>query len=63
MEIILLEMFLNEIWNPGNFPEGYKPLDFVKKNLPSILRNPLIVNILFLSEDVEKWGFRAFQNL
>ena len=56
-------MFLNEIWNPGNFPEGYKPLDFVKKDLPSILRNPLIANILFLSEDVEKWGFRAFQNL
>jgi ATP-dependent DNA helicase RecG len=45
-----------EIWNPGNFPEGYKPLDFVKKDLPSILRNPLIANILFLSEDVEKWG-------
>lgn len=56
-------MFLNEIWNPGNFSKGYKPLDFVKKDLPSILRNPLIVNILFLSEDVEKWGFRAFQNL
>lgn len=45
-----------EIWNPGNFPEGYKPLDFVKKELPSILRNPLIANVLYLSEDVEKWG-------
>jgi ATP-dependent DNA helicase RecG len=45
-----------EIWNPGNFPEGYKPLDFVEKELPSILRNPLISNILYLSEDVEKWG-------
>jgi ATP-dependent DNA helicase RecG len=45
-----------EIWNPGNFPEGYKPIDFVKKELPSVLRNPLIANILFLSEDVEKWG-------
>jgi len=45
-----------EIWNPGNFPAGYKPLDFVNKDLPSILRNPLIANILFLSEDVEKWG-------
>jgi ATP-dependent DNA helicase RecG len=45
-----------EIWNPGNFPQGYKPLDFVKKELPSILRNPLIANILYLSEDAEKWG-------
>jgi ATP-dependent DNA helicase RecG len=45
-----------EIWNPGNFPHGYNPLDFVKKELPSILRNPLIANILYLSEDVEKWG-------
>jgi ATP-dependent DNA helicase RecG len=45
-----------EIWNPGNFPEGFVPLDFVKKDLPSILRNPLIANILFLSEDIEKWG-------
>lgn len=26
--------------------------------MPSILRNPLIANILFLSEDVEKWGSR-----
>lgn len=45
-----------EIWNPGNFPEGYIPFDFIKKETPSILRNPLIANILYLSEDIEKWG-------
>ncbi|MFH1065631.1 MAG: ATP-binding protein [Nanoarchaeota archaeon] len=45
-----------EIWNPGDFPEGYKPQDFIRKELPSILRNPLIANILYLSADIEKWG-------
>jgi len=45
-----------EIWNPGNFPEGYIPNDFIKKETPSILRNPLISNILYYSEDIEKWG-------
>ena len=45
-----------EIWNPGDFPEGYKPRDFIKKDLPSILRNPIIANMLYLSSDIEKWG-------
>jgi ATP-dependent DNA helicase RecG len=45
-----------EIWNSGNFPEGYEPKDFIEKENPSILRNPLIANTLYLSEDIEKWG-------
>ena len=45
-----------EIWNPGNFPEGYSPEDFIKKETPSILRNPTVANILYLSADIEKWG-------
>ena len=45
-----------EIWNPGNFPEGYEPIDFIENENPSILRNPLIANILYLSDDIEKWG-------
>ena len=45
-----------DIWNPGDFPQGYTPDDFIKKDLPSIPRNPLIANILYLSEDIEKWG-------
>jgi len=36
--------------------EGYNPIDFIKKETPSILRNPLISNVLYLSEDIEKWG-------
>jgi len=45
-----------DIWNPGDFPQGYTPDDFIKRELPSILRNPMIANILYLSEDIEKWG-------
>ena len=45
-----------EVWNTGNFPEGYKPEDFIKKEIPSVLRNPTIANIMYLSKDIEKWG-------
>ncbi|MBI4980944.1 putative DNA binding domain-containing protein [Candidatus Woesearchaeota archaeon] len=45
-----------DIWNPGDFPSGYTPLDFITADLPSILRNPLVANILYLSADIEKWG-------
>ena len=48
------------IYNPGEFPLGYKPEDFIENNLPSMVRNPLILRTLFLSEDVESYssGFR-----
>ena len=48
-----------EIFNPGEFPEGYKPEDFIKGE-GSIPRNPLIANTLYLSKDIEKGdsGFR-----
>ncbi len=45
-----------EIYNPGQFPEGYYPEDFIKGEERSILRNPLIANTLYLSKDIEKWG-------
>lgn len=44
------------IYNPGEFPIGYKPEDFVSGNLPSIERNPLILDTLYLSDDVESYG-------
>lgn len=44
------------IYNPGEFPIGYKPEDFVKEDLPSMERNPLILDTLYLSEDVEAYG-------
>ena len=45
-----------EIWNPGEFPSEFKPMDFVKMELPSILRNPKIAKILYFNKKIEKWG-------
>ena len=45
-----------EIYNPGQFPEGYTPHDFIKGTERSILRNPLIAHTLYLSKDIERWG-------
>ncbi len=45
-----------EIFNVGRFPEDKTPEDYIKGNGESILRNPLIANTLFLSNDIEKWG-------
>ena len=44
------------IYNPGAFPIGYDPEDFVKENLQSMVRNPLILDTLYLSEDVEAYS-------
>ncbi len=45
-----------EIYNPGQFPEGYTPKDFIKGTERSILRNPLIAHTLYLCKDIERWG-------
>jgi hypothetical protein len=45
-----------EIYNPGPFPEGLTPEDYIKKNLPSNSRNPLIANTLYKSREIEQWG-------
>lgn len=45
-----------EIYNPGTFPDDLTPYDFIGKNLPSIKRNKLILDVLFRSKDVEKSG-------
>jgi ATP-dependent DNA helicase RecG len=45
-----------EIYNPGRFPEGLKPEDFITGEERSVLRNPLLANTLFLSKDIERWG-------
>lgn len=44
------------IYNPGEFPIGYKPEDFISHDTPSIIRNPLILKTLFLSDDIESYG-------
>ncbi|MEW5897338.1 MAG: RNA-binding domain-containing protein [Nanoarchaeota archaeon] len=45
-----------EIYNPGQFPEGYTPKDFIKGTERSILRNPLTAHTLYLSKEIERWG-------
>ena len=44
------------IYNPGAFPIGYDPEDFVRENLQSMIRNPLILDTLYLSEDAEVYS-------
>jgi ATP-dependent DNA helicase RecG len=45
-----------EIYNPGQFPDEIEPEDFIKGRGHSILRNPLIAETMFRSEDIEKWA-------
>jgi ATP-dependent DNA helicase RecG len=45
-----------EIYNPGAFPEGLTPEDFIKGKERSILRNPLLAETLYKSKEIEKWG-------
>ena len=45
-----------EVYNPGDFPEGLTPRDFIEGRERSVLRNPLISQVLYFSKDVERWG-------
>lgn len=45
-----------EIYNPGNFPDLLKPDDYIKDEEESVLRNPIIAEILYKSKDIEMWG-------
>ncbi|MCK4795804.1 MAG: transcriptional regulator, partial [Spirochaetes bacterium] len=45
-----------EIYNPGTFPEGLTPEDFIKGKERSVLRNPLIAEMFYYSKDIERWG-------
>jgi ATP-dependent DNA helicase RecG len=45
-----------EIYNPGAFPEGYEPQDFIDRQERPIRRNPRIARILYYSKDVESFG-------
>lgn len=44
------------VFNPGQFPSGYTPNDFAYNGVNSVLRNPLITQILYYSNDIEAWG-------
>ena len=45
-----------EIYNPGPFPIGITPEDFIKGEGRSIHRNPLLARIMYYSKDIENFG-------
>jgi len=44
------------IYNNGSFPNNLTPHDFIKQDISSYKRNPIILDVLFRSKDVEKSG-------
>ncbi|MDR0491064.1 MAG: putative DNA binding domain-containing protein, partial [Oscillospiraceae bacterium] len=45
-----------EIYNPGTFPEGMTPKDFIEGNMRSVKRNPLLAQLLYYTKDIENFG-------
>ena len=45
-----------EIYNPGTFPEGITPDDYIKGQGRTIHRNPLLAQIMYYSKDIERFG-------
>lgn len=45
-----------EIYSPGQFPDGYEPIDFINHPERPIRRNPKIAQILYYSKDIESFG-------
>lgn len=45
-----------EIYNPGSFPEGFEPQDFISRPERPIRRNPKIARTLYYSKEIESFG-------
>ena len=45
-----------EIYNPGTFPEGYTPEEFIKGDKRSVKRNPLVADLMYYVKDIERFG-------
>jgi len=45
-----------EIYNPGTFPEGLTPEDYINGHERSYLRNPKIAEIFYYTRDIDRWG-------
>ena len=45
-----------EIYNPGTFPEGITPYDYIRGKGRTIHRNPLLAQIMYYSKDIERFG-------
>jgi ATP-dependent DNA helicase RecG len=44
------------IYSPGEYASKYKPEEYIKQDLESEIRNPVISKILFLNKSIEKFG-------
>lgn len=44
------------IYSPGVYASNFKPEDYVKRNLPSVIRNTTISKILYLNKSIEQFG-------
>ena len=45
-----------EIYNPGAFPEGLTPQDFIEGTERSVKRNPLLAQLMYYVKDIESFG-------
>jgi ATP-dependent DNA helicase RecG len=45
-----------EIYNPGTFPDGLTPQDFIEGYERSVKRNPLLAQLMYYSKDIESFG-------
>ncbi|MDR1532164.1 MAG: putative DNA binding domain-containing protein [Clostridiales bacterium] len=45
-----------EIYNPGTFPEGLKPEDFISGKERSVKRNPNLAQLMYYPKDIENFG-------
>ncbi len=43
-------------YSPGEYASKYKPEEYIKKDLESEIRNPVISKMLFLNNSIEKFG-------
>jgi ATP-dependent DNA helicase RecG len=53
-----VDIFSNriEIYNPGRFPDNVAPEDFINGTVQAVQRNPLLAEILYYSNDIERFG-------
>jgi len=45
-----------EIYNPGHFPDGLTPEDFIRGDGRSVKRNPNIAQMMYYCKDIESFG-------
>jgi ATP-dependent DNA helicase RecG len=45
-----------EIYNPGTFPDGVSPYDFIEGKGHAVHRNPLLARIMYYSREIESFG-------